>query len=82
MSPRDLQLYDNDRRLVVANSGSDTVSVVDIVNRKVLYDVPVPLQPYGVAIADGGKTALITGWRAAFARPVAGQHLGARRWIG
>lgn len=61
-SPRDLQLYDNDRRLLVANSGSDTVSVVDTEARRVVYDVPVGLQPYGVALANGGKIGLITGW--------------------
>lgn len=61
-APRDLQLFDNDRRLIVANSGSDTVSVVDLTTRKELYEFPVAVQPYGVALADGGKTALITGW--------------------
>jgi YVTN family beta-propeller protein len=61
-APRDLQLFDNDRKLIVANSGSDTVSVVDLTTRKKLYDFPVAVQPYGVALADGGKTALITGW--------------------
>ena len=61
-APRDLQLFDNDRKLIVANSGSDTVSVVDLTARKKLYDFPVAVQPYGVALADGGKTALITGW--------------------
>jgi YVTN family beta-propeller protein len=61
-SPRDLQLFNDDSRLIVANSGNDTISVVDVQNRKVLYNVPVPLQPYGVAVTDGGKTALVTGW--------------------
>lgn len=61
-SPRDLQLYDNDKRILVANSGSDTVSVVDIDARKVVYDVAVGLQPYGVALAKEGKIGLITGW--------------------
>jgi YVTN family beta-propeller protein len=61
-APRDLQLFDNDRKLIVANSGSDTVSVVDLTTRKELYEFPVAVQPYGVALADGGKTALITGW--------------------
>lgn len=61
-APRDLQLFDNDKKLIVANSGSNTVSVVDLTTRKKLYDFPVAVQPYGVALADGGKTALVTGW--------------------
>jgi YVTN family beta-propeller protein len=61
-SPRDLQLFGDDQRLLVANSGEDTVSIVDITNRRVLYKVPVSLQPYGVAVTDNGKTALVTGW--------------------
>lgn len=61
-APRDLQLFDNDRKLIVANSGSNTVSVVDLGTRKKLYDFPVAVQPYGVALADNGKTALVTGW--------------------
>jgi YVTN family beta-propeller protein len=62
LAPRDLVLFDNDRRLLVANSGSDTVSVLDLVNRRKLYDFPVAVQPYGVAVTDAGKTALVTGW--------------------
>lgn len=61
-APRDLQLFDNDRKLIVANSGSNTVSVVDLTTRKKLYDFAAAVQPYGVALTDGGKTALVTGW--------------------
>lgn len=61
-SPRDLQLFDDDRRLIVANSGSDTVSVIDTQSRRKLYDFSVSSQPYGVAVARDGRTAFITGW--------------------
>jgi len=61
-SPRDLQLYDNDRRLIVANSGSDTVSVIDTQQRRKLFDFPISTQPYGVAVTPDGQTAYITGW--------------------
>lgn len=61
-SPRDLQLYDNDRKLIVANSGSDTVSVINVELREKLYDFNVSVQPYGVAVVDNGSTALVTGW--------------------
>lgn len=61
-SPRDLQLFDDDKKLIVANSGSDTVSIVDTIGRKKLYDVGVSSQPYGVAVTRDNKTALVTGW--------------------
>ncbi|EJN08845.1 YVTN family beta-propeller repeat protein [Bradyrhizobium sp. YR681] len=62
LSPRDLQLFDDDKKLIVANSGSDTVSIVDTLGRKKLYDVSVSSQPYGVAVTNDNKTALVTGW--------------------
>lgn len=61
-SPRDLQLFDDDKKLIVANSGNDTVSVIDVAERKKIYDFPVSVQPYGVAVTDNGKVALVTGW--------------------
>jgi len=61
-SPRELVYFDNDKKLLVANSGDDTVSVVDAVKRKKIYDFPVSAQPYGVAVSKDGKTAMITGW--------------------
>jgi YVTN family beta-propeller protein len=62
LSPRDLQLFDDDKKLIVANSGSDTVSVIDTVARRKLYDANVASQPYGVAVTSDSKTALVTGW--------------------
>lgn len=61
-SPRDLILFDDDKRLIVANSGNDTVSIIDTAERKKLYDFPISTQPYGVAVTRDGKTALVTGW--------------------
>lgn len=61
-SPRDLVYFDNDTKLLVANSGDDTVSVIDAVKRVKLYDFSVSAQPYGVAVSPDGKTAMVTGW--------------------
>jgi YVTN family beta-propeller protein len=61
-SPRDLVYFDNDTKLIVANSGDDTVSIVDAVKRIKIYDFSVSSQPYGVAVSADGKTAMITGW--------------------
>lgn len=61
-SPRDLVYFDNYTKLIVANSGDDTVSVVDAVNRVKLYDFSVSSQPYGVAVSADNKTAMVTGW--------------------
>jgi YVTN family beta-propeller protein len=46
----------------VANSGSDTISIIDTDSKTKIYDVPVSAQPYGVAVTRDGKTALVTGW--------------------
>lgn len=62
-SPRDLQIFDGGKKLIVANSGSNTVTVFDIhdgANAKIL-DFPVENQPYGVAVLKD-KQALVTGW--------------------
>lgn len=63
-SPRDLQIFDGGTKLIVANSGSNTVTVFDIKDTKntMLVEHPVSNQPYGVAVVDDGKTALVTGW--------------------
>lgn len=60
--PRDLFLTEDEQRLVVANSGEDTLAVLSVVDRKVLYKVDVGLQPYGVALAQKDQLALVTGW--------------------
>jgi YVTN family beta-propeller protein len=61
-SPRDLVLFNKDTRLLVANSGSNTVSIVDVENRLKLFDVAVANQPYGVAVSSDGLSAFVTGW--------------------
>lgn len=63
-SPRDLQIFDGGKKLIVANSGSNTVTVFDIEGDKntLLLEHPVSNQPYGVAVVDDGSTALVTGW--------------------
>ncbi|UHG95129.1 YncE family protein [Pseudomonas sp. 7-41] len=61
-SPRDLVLFDSGKKLLVANSGNDTVSVIDISKKAKIYDFPITNQPYGVAVAKDNITAMITGW--------------------
>jgi ADP-ribose pyrophosphatase YjhB (NUDIX family) len=41
-SPRDLQLFDNDRKLIVANSGNDTVSVVNVEAPRLPFPTVLP----------------------------------------
>jgi len=60
--PRDLELSEDGKLAVVANSGDDTISVVDIVAKKELYRVPVGSIPYGVALTNHDKLAVITLW--------------------
>ena len=60
--PRDIELSEDGKRAVVANSGDDSISVVDIVAKKELYRVPVGNIPYGVALTNQDKLAVITLW--------------------
>jgi YVTN family beta-propeller protein len=64
-SPRDLQLFNEGKNLIVANSGSNSVTVYDLGKKdsaSLVLEFPVESQPYGVAVVNGGKTALVTGW--------------------
>lgn len=60
--PRDLELTEDGKRAVVANSGDDSISVVDISTKRELYRVPVGSIPYGVALTNEDKLAVITLW--------------------
>jgi YVTN family beta-propeller protein len=48
---------------VVANSGGNTVSVLDIVNDVVLYTIPVGNQPVALAMSSDGNTAYVANFR-------------------
>jgi YVTN family beta-propeller protein len=60
--PRDLELTEDGKRAVTANSGDDSISVVDIAAKKELYRVKVGNIPYGVALTNQDKLAVITLW--------------------
>ena len=60
-SPRDIALTDDGTKAVVANSGIDTISVINTRDHQIIYSVDVGVQPYGVALVDN-KLAVITGW--------------------
>jgi YVTN family beta-propeller protein len=61
-SPRDIDITSDGKRAVVANAGSDSISVVDLDKKKELYQLPVGPIPYGVALTNHDKLALITLW--------------------
>ncbi len=60
--PREIDVSTDGRRAVVANSGDDSISVVDLVERKELYQVKVGRIPYGVSLVKGESVALVTNW--------------------
>jgi YVTN family beta-propeller protein len=60
---RDLAITDDEKLLVVANSGDDSVSVTSIPERRILYKISAD-QPYGVALTNDEKMALVTTWAA------------------
>ncbi|MGD0510706.1 MAG: YncE family protein [Candidatus Micrarchaeaceae archaeon] len=49
-------------RAVVANSGSNTVSILDIVNNVLLYSVAVGNQPVALAVSSDGSTAYVANY--------------------
>src|SRR5438552_7838332 len=49
-------------RLVVANTDSGSVSVVDVSSRKLIAEVPVGDKPEGVSWVGNGPLALVTLW--------------------
>jgi DNA-binding beta-propeller fold protein YncE len=59
--PRDIAITDDEKLAIVANSGDDSVSVISIPERRILYKVSVE-QPYGVGLTNDEKVALITSW--------------------
>lgn len=61
-SPRDIDLTLDNKRAVVANAGSNSISILDLVAKKELYKVPVCSIPYGVALTNNDRWAVITCW--------------------
>jgi|ERR1700674_933958 len=61
-SPRDIDLTEDGSRAVTANAGSNTISVVDLIQGKEVYTVAVGTIPYGVALTNHDKWAVITCW--------------------
>jgi YVTN family beta-propeller protein len=54
--------YSGNTRAVVANSGSNTVSVLDIINDVVLFNVPVGNQPVALSVSSDGSTAYVANY--------------------
>jgi YVTN family beta-propeller protein len=55
--------YTGNTRAVVANSGSNTISVLDIVNDEVLFNVTVGTQPVALAVSSDGSTAYVANYK-------------------
>jgi YVTN family beta-propeller protein len=51
-APQALALSPDETRVCVANSGSDSVSIVDVGGRRVIDSIPVGRAPMGIAIVD------------------------------
>ncbi|CDZ66907.1 PQQ-dependent catabolism-associated beta-propeller protein [Neorhizobium galegae bv. orientalis] len=61
--PRDIALNSDETLAITSNSGEDTLSVISIPERRILYKVQgVGLQPYGVALTQDEKIAVTTAW--------------------
>lgn len=61
-SPSDLALSADGRRAVTANATSDTASLIDVANGKVIAEAPVGKRPFAVALSPDGRRALVTNW--------------------
>jgi YVTN family beta-propeller protein len=59
---KDTSSYSGTTRAVVANSGSNTVSILDIVNDVVLSNVSVGNQPVALAVSSDGSTAYVANY--------------------
>lgn len=57
-----LDITPDGSRLLVANTDSGTVTVVDVRNRKKLHEIPVGDHPEGVSWVGNGPLALVTVW--------------------
>jgi YVTN family beta-propeller protein len=49
-------------RAVVANSGSNSISILDIVNNVLLFNVPVGNQPVALAVSANGSTVYVANY--------------------
>ncbi len=49
-------------RAIVANSGSNTVSILDIINNGLLFNVTVGNQPVALAVSSDGSTAYVANY--------------------
>jgi YVTN family beta-propeller protein len=55
--------YSGNTRALVANSGSNTVSILDIVNNAMLFTVTVGSQPVALAVAPDGSAAYVANYQ-------------------
>ncbi|MGD0521938.1 MAG: hypothetical protein ABSA48_11835 [Terracidiphilus sp.] len=57
------ETFSGTTRAIVANSGSNTVSVLDIVNNVLLFNVTVGNQPVALAVSSDGSTAYVANYK-------------------
>ena len=60
---QDRDAYSGTTQAVVANSGGNSVSVLDIVNDAVLFNVTVGNQPVALAVSSDGSTAYVANYK-------------------
>jgi YVTN family beta-propeller protein len=61
-SPISLAIQADGSRLLVANQTSGSVSLIDLVARKVLSEVATGDRPSGVALSQDGRVGVVTHW--------------------
>ena len=61
-SPSDVALTGDGRRAVTANATSDTASLVDLAEGKLVAETRVGKRPFAVALSRDNRRALVTNW--------------------
>jgi sugar lactone lactonase YvrE len=59
----DKDVYSGTTQAIVANSGGNSVSVLDIVNDALLFNVTVGNQPVALAVSSDGSTAYVANYK-------------------
>jgi len=62
--------YSGTTRAVVANSGSNTISILDLVNKDVLSNITVGNQPVALAVSSNGAAAYVANYTDGTVTPI------------
>lgn len=61
-SPVTIAVFQDGNRVLSANQTSNSVSLVDVASKKVLFELETGNKPAGIAVSPDGRTALVTHW--------------------